>query len=245
MSRENLEGLLDAMLEESAIDLAADAEREREARERAQQRAPAPAPEAVELKDIASLTGLTEGDLRKVLAKAAPDDLLVVLASSGDALQRRILTNLSADSVAWLRANLAHIDVVSNAEREGAERKILKAANALLREGEIAPPEPESVGQEEAPEAGAIELRSLLTDLVRLAKQAGPEALAEVASEEPLLVAGLSLIAKGEPDLRRALATKRAELEVDYAKRLLLIEEAIVAIAEGESADDFRARMFG
>lgn len=249
MSRENLEGLLDAMLDESAINMAADAEREREekAREEARQSARAAAPaDAPELTDVAALTGLTEGDLRNVLAKAAPDDLLVVLATSEDALQRRILTSLSAESVTWLRENLAHIDVVSNAEREGAQKKVLKVANALLRAGEIGAPEPESVGAAEAPDAAEKGLRELLTDLVRIAGQAGPEALSQVlgSSDEPLLAHGLVLLGEGSADLRRDLAEKRAELEVAYAQRLLLIEEALVAIAEGEPADAFRARLF-
>lgn len=253
MSRENLESLLDAMLEESAVNLAADAEREREAKERAareaqKKAAAAPAAEAPVLTDVATLTGLPDGDLRKVLAKAAPDDVLVVLATAGDALQRRILLNLSADSVKWMKANLVHIDVVSNAEREGAEKKILKITNALLAAGEITVPEPESIGKDEAPDAAEKDLRDLLTDLVRLAGQAGPDALAAVleSSDEPLLVAGLAILGEGEgeSDVRRALAKKRAELEVAYAQRLLLIEEALVAIAEGEPADAFRARIF-
>jgi hypothetical protein len=251
MSRDNLESLLDAMLDESAVNVAADAEREREARERAarekQKKAVATrSAEAPTLTEIAALTGLPDGDLRKVLAKAAPDDLLVVLATSADALQRRILLGLSADSVKWLKENLAHIDVVSNAEREGAEKKLLKVANTLLRAGEIGLPEPESIGKDDAPDAAEKDLRDLLTDLVRIAGQAGPDALAAVleSSDEPLLVAGLGIIGEADGDVRRALAKKRAELEVAYAQRLLLIEEALVAIAEGEPADAFRARLF-
>ena len=140
MSRDNLESLLDAMLDESAVNVAAEAEREREAkaraaREKQRQAVAAPAAEPPTLNEVVALTGLPDGDLRKVLAKAAPDDLLVVLATSGDALQRRILLSLSADSVKWMKANLAHIEAVSNAEREGAEKKLLKVANALLAGG--------------------------------------------------------------------------------------------------------------
>lgn len=245
MSRENLESLLDAMLDESEINLAAEAEREREMKAaRAAQHAPPP-PRALD--DVVALTGMPEGDLRKVLAKAAPDDLLVLLATADDVLQRRILGNLSAESVAWLRANLAHIDEVSNAEREGAHAKVLKAANALLEAGEIGAPEAESVGAEMAPDAVDKDLRALLTDLVRIAGQAGPEALTEVlaGSGEPLLVDGLALIGGGrEGDaLRSALALRRAELEASYAQRLAWIEEALVAIAAGEPADVFRARI--
>lgn len=246
MSRENLESLLDAMLDESEINRAAEAEREREMKAaRAAQHAP-PAPRALE--DVEALTGLPEGDLRKVLAKAAPDDLLVLLATAGDVLQRRILGNLSAESVAWLRANLAHIDEVSNAEREGAHANVLKAANALLGAGEIGAPEAESVGADAAPNEGDKDLRELLTDLVRIAKQAGPAALTQLLSGtgEPLLVDGLALIGEGrEGDaLRSSLALRRAELEASYARRLAWIEEALVAIAAGEAADAFRARIF-
>ena len=40
------------------------------------------------------------------------------------------------------------------------------------------------------------------------------------------------------------LATRRAELERRYAQRLEWMGEALVAIAEGEGAEAFRARLF-
>lgn len=255
MSRENLTSLLDSMLEESSTRMEAEVAREQEERAKQEREAQAAAlraraaeaPEAPTFDDVATLSGLTDGDLRKVLAKAAPDDLLVVLATAEDALQRRILVNLSAESVAWVRANLVHMEHVSNAEREAAERKVLKAANELLRAGEIALPEPESVGAEQPPDAEEVELRKLLTELVRIAAQSGPAALTEVLASagQPLLSDGLAWVVEGERGdaLRSRLAARRAELEAEHARRLRWMEDALAAIAEGESAEDFRKRL--
>lgn len=250
MSRENLESLLDAMLEDGAMMMEAQAAREAEERARAQREreaqvekpAAAPVLESVEL-----LGGLPDGDLRKVLAKAPPDDLLVLLATSKDALQRRILGNLSADSVKWLRENLAHIESVNNAEREAAHKKVLKAANALLAAGEIELPEARDATDSADGDASDKDMRDALTDLVRIAGEAGPEALTEVAAAlgEPLLVEGLGRILAGEHGdaLRSALAAHRARLEAEYARRLRWMEDALAAIASGESAEQFRARL--
>lgn len=246
MSRENLESLLDAMLEESAAAMEAAAAREREEREPKVRRAPAqneaPAPK---IDDVAQLASLADGDLRKVIAKSPPDDLLVVLATSGDALQRRVLANLSPESVKWMRDNLAHIDRVTNAERESAHAKVRKAANALLAAGEIALPAPE----EAAGAAEAGDLRALLVDLVRLAARSGPEAVHEALGSvgEPLLEEGLALVARGTAggELARALAARKADLLAEHAARLGWIEEAVLAIAEGEPAERFAERLFG
>lgn len=256
MSRQNLESLLDAMLEDSATAIEAAATHEREERERRAREEQASVlrarakeePEAPVFDQVAALGGLADGELRKVLSKAAPDDLLIVLATSDDAVQRRILANLSEESVRWVRENLAHIDRVTNAEREGAEKKVLKVANALLRAGEIALPAPSAEGAE-APSAAAIDLGDLLTDVVRMAAQAGPEALSEVlgGAGEPLLEHGLSLLARGTrgSELARALAARKAELLAEQAERLGWMEEAVLAIAEGEPAERFRKRVLG
>ena len=116
-SRDDLSSLLDAMLDDSATRVAADEVRDREEKERAERQKQAAAlrarAEAASAEptfmEVDTLTGLTDGDLSKVLAKAPPDDLLVLLATAGNVLQRRILSNLSSDSVKWLRENLAHI----------------------------------------------------------------------------------------------------------------------------------------
>ncbi|MEQ8455517.1 MAG: FliG C-terminal domain-containing protein [Sandaracinaceae bacterium] len=248
MSRDNLKGLLDDMLEESATQIEAEATREREALE-TRKAAPAPAPkEVAALEAIDALTGLTQEDLQKVLGGAAPDDLLVVLATADDVLQRRILGNLSQESVQWVRQNLEHMDHVTDAERDGARAKVLRVANALLADGEISAPEPEAIGADEAPGAQEKGLRDLLTDLVRIAEQSGTGALEQLASSagEPLLAHGLTLVAEGKKGdaLRAELATRRAELERRYAQRLEWMGEALVAIAEGEGAEAFRARLF-
>lgn len=255
MSRENLESLLDSMLEESATKMEAEEARAREVvlrAEREQQasvlRERAEDPAVATFHEIVTLAGLPDEQLRKVLAKAPPDDLLIILATAADSLQRRILTNLTAESVAWLRQNLVHIETVSNAEREAAERKVLKAANALLAGGEIGLPESEPVGSETAPDRSENDLRDLLTDLVRIAREAGPAALSEVlgAGGEPLLEEGLALVIEGTRGeaLRTVLATRRAELAADYARRLAWMEDAVLSIAEGEPAESFRARLF-
>lgn len=256
MSRKDLENLLDSMLEDSDNQRAVDAAREREERAKEEQAKKAAAlrklaaegTEAPTFTDVETLTGLTDEDFKKVLSKAPPDDLLVMLATGSDALQRRMLLSLTAESVRWLRENLAHIEEVSNAEKEGAHRKILKAANQLLAKGEISMPAPETVGADEPPAEADRDLRELLSELVKIASSAGAEALSEVVAqtEEPLLTDGLALVVKGEKgkSLRLALRDQRAALEREYGKRLLWIEDAIVAIAEGEDPKAFRAKLF-
>ncbi len=252
MSRENLESLLDSMLEESATAMEAAVTREREEKERREReekasvlRARAKEAPAAVFDDVAALGGLADGELRKVLAKAAPDDLIVVLATSEDEVQRRILANLSADSVSWVRENLAHIDRVTNAERESAHRGVLKVANALLAAGEIELPAPKSPEAED----GGDPLRALLTDLVRLGASAGPAALRDALASagEPLLERGLELVTHGVSgsELVKALAEQKAALAAEHARRLSLMEEAVLAIAEGEPAERFEKRVFG
>lgn len=254
MSTKNLSDLLDSMLDDSALDQAAEDVRRREAEEQKQRQAAAakkkaaePAPKA-KLEDVAQLTGLIETDLREVLALAAPDDLLVVLATADDPLQRRILKNLGAESVAWLRENLVHMDHVTDHERDQARAKVLKVANKLLEANKIAAPEPEAVGKDAPPDPERKALRELLVDLVRIAEQSGAEALTELAAQagEPMLARGVARVVEGADGaaLRKELGTLRAELERRYAQRLVWMTEALVAIAEGEGAEAFDARVF-
>lgn len=256
MSRENLENLLDAMLEESSTRMEAEVERarERQASGAASVASPVPAAEleAPSFREVATLAGLPDPDLRKVLAKAAPDDLLVVLATAQDVLQRRVLANLSAASEEWIRANLAHMDHVSNAERSSAERNVLKAASELARAGEIAFPSPAASANgdvssnEDVAAAADAELRAALVELVRIARQSGPATLGEVLSfDDTLLSEGLGWVVEGQRGdaLRARLAARRTELEAEHARRLRWMEAAIVAIAEGESPDAFGQRL--
>ncbi len=254
MSADKLSSLLDEMLDDSAIEQAAREVEAKEAQARAaQQRAsqapaqsPAQAPPALD--DVSQLTGLPDGDLRAILAAAAPDDILVVLAAGDEAIQRRVLRNLGAESVQWIRDNLAHMGEVNEHEAGAARGKLLAVANRLLAAGEIHRPDPASVGTSEAPDAERLGLRELLTDLVRIADQAGPAALAEVAegAGEPLLREGLSRVIEGQRGdaLRETLAELRGELERRYAQRLRWMVEALVAVADGEDADSFAQRVF-
>lgn len=253
-SKDNLTSLLDSMLDDSAVLVEADEVRAREEAERqAQAAARRDQVEAVKvevptLDDVIQLTGLTDPDLRQIIGNAAPDDLLVVLATAADVLQRRILRNLSADSVEWVRANLAHIDAVTDHERDSARGKLLKIGNKLLAAGTISAPEPESIGNDEAPDPEKKELRELLFDLVLIAEQNGPSALREISESagEPLLREGLHLVIEGTngDELRGSLAEIRHSLEQRYAQRLKWMVEALVAIAQGESAAEFRGRVF-
>jgi len=254
MSKDNLHSLLDSMLDDSAIVQAAHEVEAKEEAERARQaerlRAKAKEEEVKipTLDDIVQLTGLTDPDLRQILGASQPDDLLVVLASSPDALQRRILRNLGAESITWVRENLAHMERVTDAERDGARAKILRVANSLLRDGAIGLPEPEAIGQDEAPDPEKKELRELLCDLVQIAEQAGPDSLSELAhaAGEPLLREGLHLLTAGQRGdaLRERLGATREELEHRYAQRLKWMVEALVAIGEGETTEAFRKRVF-
>lgn len=256
MSRENLSNLLDAMLDESEVRQEADEVRRQEERAAEAQKREAQKlarrleeeREQTRLQSVDELTGLTEDDLMAVLGAAAPDDLLVVLATADDVLQRRILGSLSEDSVKWLRENLVYMERVTDAERDGARKKILKASNVLLEDGTIKLPEPESIGKDDAPTAPEKELRELLTDLVRIAEKTGTEALGALADSagEPLLRDGLHLVVGGTSGaaLKQKLGALRSELEARYAQRLAWIEQALVAIDEGQSPDDFRASLF-
>lgn len=259
MSKDNLTSLLDSMLDDSAIDMAASevrAEEEAVRRRQAEARrakAEAEAEAVPALDDVVQLTGLTDPDLRQILAKAQPDDILVVLATAEDALQRRILRNLGSESVKWVRDNLAHMHRVTDAERDGARAKVLKVGNALLADGTIGLPEPEAIGRDEAPDPEKKELRELLGDLVRIAEQSGPEALTELAESagEPLLREGLQRVIRSKgaggrsgDALRKDLAELRHDLEQRYAQRLKWMVEALVAIGEGESSEAFRERVF-
>lgn len=256
MSGDDTSSLLDDMLDESAVHRAAEEVEEIEAREAAKKRRAAEAAmqtakatrTAAQLASVEELTGLTEPDLRKVLAKAAPDHLLVLVAAGDDTLRRRILGNLSEESVVWIRQNLEHMGSVNDAERDDAHARVLKVANKLLVEGEIGVPEAESVGAAEAPKAPEKALREVLTDLVSIGHAGGLEALAELAKSagEPLLKEGLARVAKGAKGdaLRADLAGVKSELEKRYAARLSWMEEALVAIGEGESPEAFRARLF-
>jgi len=256
MSGKSLTDLMDAMLEESATAQEAAEVQRHEENERARQEAALRAKAADQaedeappsLDDVVQLTGLTEADLREVLGAAAPDDLLVVLATADDALQRRILRNLTEESVKWMRANLEHMDQITDHERDQARGKVLKKANALLAEGTIGLPEPESIGTDEAPDPEKKELRELLVDLVRIGEQSGPSALRQIADSagEPLLREGIHKVVDGADSdtLRAELSELRAELEKRYAQRLKWMVEALVAIGEGETADSFSKRVF-
>jgi hypothetical protein len=252
MSKGKLMGMLDSMLEDSEMRQEAAAEEDRQREEAARKAAAAPKKDVPKerpaMTDVGQIAGLADGDVRKILAKAAPDDLLVLLAGGADPLQRRILGNLSTDSVKWMRENLAHMDEMTNAERESAEKKVLKVANKLLAEGEIGLPEAESAAAPDGPVQEEKDLRELLTDIVTIAAQAGPAALSEVlaASGEPLLAEGLELVLSGQggKELRSELSKRRAALEKSYGQKLLAMEEAIVAIADGESPEAFRKRLF-
>lgn len=256
MSGKSLTDLMDAMLDESATALeAAEVERTEE-KERARQEATLRAKAAEHAKDeappslddVVQLTGLTEGDLRQVLGAAAPDDLLVVLATADGALQRRILRNLTEESVKWMRANLEHMGDVNDHERDQARAKVLKKANQLLADGTIGLPEPESIGNDEAPDPERKELRELLVDLVEIGERSGPSALRQIADSagEPLLREGIHKVVDGSDSdtLRSELGELRAELERRYAQRLKWMVEALVAIREGETADSFSKRVF-
>lgn len=249
MSSEKLSSLLDEMLDDSAIEQAAREVEEREAREaKKQDPPPEAAAKAPALEDVMQLTGLAEADLRKVLGAAAPDDLLVVLAAGDEALQRRILRNLGPESVQWVRENLAHMGEVNEHEAGASRAKVLKVANQLLADGKITMPVQAPVGQDEAPQATEARVQDLIRDLVRIAQQAGPEALTELAqsSEEPMLERGLAFVVDGERGdaLRTSLDGLRADLEKRYAQRLAWMAEALVSISEGEDAEAFAARVF-
>ncbi|MCC6876654.1 MAG: hypothetical protein IT378_20290, partial [Sandaracinaceae bacterium] len=218
MSRDNLSGLLDAMLDDSTAEMREREQADQQEKLREEQERQASLlrakleekPEAPLFEDVETLTGLTDEDLRAVLGKAVPDNLLIVLATSSDALQRRILANLDPTSVKWMRDNLTYVEEVTGAERRAAHGGLLKVANKLLAAGTIGLPEPDAVGTGEAPDAEDKALKEMLLELARIAKQSGPVSLSETVAKrgEPMLALGLALVVSGErgPELRASLA---------------------------------------
>ena len=163
-------------------------------------------------------------------------------------MQRAILRNLSEESVKWVRANLAHMDNITNNERESASRKVLAVANELLAAGEISGVEAESVGKDAAPVAEDKALRDVLTELVDIANSSGMSAIAQLGegAGEPLLREGIPLVVAGQSGetLNAKLGAMSRALEDAYAQRLAWMRMALNAIADGADAESFRARLF-
>ena len=126
MSGGNLGDLMDLMLEDSEQAMAKAEARLQEARQQARvereaaarRAAEAEKPKKVEFafESVEALTGLSDPEIQKVLNKVSPDDILVLLASSSELLQTRLLGNLSKDSVKWLRENLPFMDDIRDSE---------------------------------------------------------------------------------------------------------------------------------
>ena len=61
-----------------------------------------------------------------------------------------------------------------------------------------------------------------------------------------MLAQGLALVLSGAKDeaLKEGLTQCREAIEAAFRQRLMWMEEAMVAIAEGEEAETFRKRLF-
>ena len=269
----DLQNLMDDMLSDAGASIRAEeeaqeqkkraalaearAEREREAREAAEHAAAEAAAEQAipKIEGPEGLLDLSSADLQKVLDKLNPNDLLIVLAKGSDALQRRLLANLSKDSVQWLRQNLEYLGDpadLTEALAQDSRRAAVTLTNKMLRAGVIdlvsaSDGEEGGAGDAASSEGGAEgnPLLTVLTELVAVAHKAGPSALAEVVDDpgDPLLAVGLAAIGEGTSDenLAAALQSAKATLEATYRARLNLVETAVMAMSRGESPETFVA----
>lgn len=250
MSTEQLRSLLDEMLSE--------VDERREAGTRAERAAPppdeepppvaVPADDGSAFSDVEELRALDDVSFCKVLAACPRDHLLTVLSGASKGLQRKILTNLSSDSVTWLQKNLEYFDEPTRALLSSGRAKLLDVANRLAEGGAIAlPGSPESQG---SPSRLPDELEAVgaaLVELLALVEKNGVDGLSEVVSAggDPLLEHGLKLVAAGadEAEIVRAIDSRRAAAIAAFTRRLALIREGVLALSRKESPESFRKRL--
>ncbi|MCC7537716.1 MAG: hypothetical protein IT379_15950 [Deltaproteobacteria bacterium] len=250
MSTQDLRSLLDDMLSE--VDERRDAStRGERAAAAAIEEEPPPAPKPSDdgaFSDVEELRALDDVSFCKVLAACPRDDLLTVLSGASRGLQRKILTNMSSESVAWLQKNLEYFDEPTRALLAAGQRKMLSVANKLAAAGTIALRAAGESG-DAASELLSEEIESLggaIAELLTLVQRKGVAGLSEVVSgADPFLDHGLKLVVSGtdEAELARALDGKRARLLADYTRRLAVIREGVMALARAESPDSFRKRL--
>ncbi len=239
MSHQGLDSLLDEMLADPQF--AATTQREAEAD-------PMPEVSSTEFTDVEQLRALGDVELARVLALVARDDLLTTLSGASDGLRRRILTTLSAESVRWLKQNLAYFDEPTRALLAAGRRKVLAAANRLLEAGTVALPKAPAAQGEAATPDEVERVGGVLAVLLALVQERGRGALGDVVSAgDPLLDEGLAMVlrAADEGELAEALDARTRALMSAYARRLAVVREGVLALRRGEDPEAFRKRLDG
>lgn len=244
------DNLLDMMLDDSSQAVKKDlGKRQRHAEPEPTAPEPAPEPKAWP-QDTEQLLELTGGDLRIWLAAVKPGDLLCVVAEGSGSLRQRIIGQLDESSVEWLEGNLKLWDTPTDRLLNDSREAVLEVARELVADGKIAPPQStEHLGksQDIIDDVGREELARTLVELVAVAQSNGIESLAELIDEapHPMLQFGLtSLLALQDEDkLEKTLRERREALVETYAAELELINQAVLAMARGSSAEAFLERI--
>ena len=178
MSRQDLKSLLDEMLTDATTQQQKEVREARPVRPADRDTTPAPEPPSPSgFTDVEQFRLVHDAEVRKVLAAAARDDVLTMLSGASDGLRRKILTNLSRESVQWLQQNLEYFDEPTRALLAAGRKGVLDVANKLLREGKIALPAPEPKDEAGAPKQPRMDddlerLGSIFTELLGLAQRA-------------------------------------------------------------------------
>jgi hypothetical protein len=236
--------LLDLMLDASARSA------RREAPRPAHEVAEAVVGDALWPADVEQVLELTDPDLRTLLAKLAPGDLLCVVAEGSEALRSRILGQLTAESVSWVRQNLEVWDPATERLKSSARQAVIGRARELAASGQIALPGSAEGAGEDADRVAAAsrdELASALAELVELAHDKGREALSAIVEEafHPLLGHGLRCLLAGQDlaAIEKALDERVRALEAAYRAELEIVRQAVLAIARGEGPASFVERV--
>lgn len=240
-------GLLDMMLDESA-QVAKGAPRHD-----AKPEMPAveePARPSSWPEDVEQLLELSDGEMRVWMNAVAPNDMLCVAAEGSQTLRNRIMGQLDADSLSWMRGNLELWDPATEALKSSSREAVLKVARTLLLEGRLTLPtssEREGLDQDQAGDQSQGELGAALVQLVDLARENGREALAAVLGDvqHPMLHFGLSCLVEGKEgaSLERSLSDRLKALSDVYLSELELIRQAMLAIDRGEDQQTFAERL--
>lgn len=200
--------------------------------------------------DVEQIVDLADVDLRIFLSGMGTDDLLCVLAEGTPLLRERVAGQLSEESAAWLRSNLAAWVPATEASKRASRKSAVDLARDLVASGRIARPETaESHGKEVDAEmaSGYAKLRETLEGLVDAAQKSGADVLKAVVRDEdhPLLFEGLHAIwdHTTTPALERLLAERVKALELAHRRSLEAIRQAVLAIQRGEDAKTFRSRL--
>lgn len=215
--------------------------------------------------DLEGLLGISDGEMRKLLQRVAPDDLVAACIRVSKALRSKILNNLDSKSAKWLQQNIEAMGEITNNLWDSARQKIAKAVHELRLSGTGGEIKDKKSNETENATRGEVrvkqsemrakpsekgdesELAGTFVDLLQVVGERGPQALQAVVSEveEPLLRFGLQLILdETEPGrLEVALERAQAELEAKYHHQLSLIRQGVLAIRRGDSPEEFRQRV--